>query len=277
MALCGPDAASIERALRHHRLIILVALAILTLLAWAWLFAGAGMAMKPYGAFTPLLEEPPHSASMGMDGSGAAHAALPALRYPAIFFMWWTMMVAMMLPSASPTILLYMRGTQHSGMRPAAGSFLAGYLSAWGIFSLVAAVLQPALETNGRLSPLMASQDRLLSGMILIAAGFYQLTPLKNLCLRHCRNPASFLSQNFRPGALGALRMGAKHGTYCVGCCWPLMVLLFVGGVMNLLWIAVLTLIVATEKLAPFGRHIATISGLACLAGGAIVLAGISL
>ena len=263
---------SVERALRHERRIVVAALAVLVLLAWAWLLAGAGMEMRPHGALAPVPDTPFPSSAMAMGGDG--HEAFSALRYAVIFLMWWVMMVAMMLPSASPTILLYLRSTRHSGLRPAAASFLGGYLAVWGVFSLAAAMLHATLETTGMLSPLMVSRDRWLSGGVLIIAGLYQFSPLKNLCLRHCRNPAWFLTHNFHPGALGALRMGAIHGSYCVGCCWPLMALLFVGGVMNLLWIALLTLVVAAEKLLPFGRYVAIASGVAYLAGGAMMLAG---
>lgn len=270
--------SSLERALGRQPLIARLALALLVLLAWAWLLAGAGTGMESYGSLWLTPERPAAPASMdaamSMGGSDGGRAAFSALRFATVFLMWWIMMVAMMLPSASPTILLYARGARQAGLRPAAASFLAGYLAVWAVFSAVAALLQAMLQTSGLLSPLMASQNRCLSGLVLIAAGLYQFTPIKDLCLRRCRNPAWFLSRNYRPGEFGALRMGALHGAYCVGCCWPLMMLLFVCGVMNLLWIAVLTLIVAAEKLLPFGRGIATAGGLACLAGGAMLLAG---
>lgn len=264
----------VERALRRHRFITLLALTALILLAWVWLLAGAGTGMKPYGSLSLVPAGPILPSAMVMDGSGGEHERLSVLRGPITFFMWWTMMIAMMLPSASPTILLYARSTRHSGVRPAAGSFLAGYLAVWGAFSVAATLLQAALQDTALLSPLMASRDRRLSGIILIAAGLYQFTPLKDLCLRHCRDPAVFLSRNYRPGRLGALRMGALHGAYCLGCCWVLMALLFVGGVMNLLWIALLALVVAGEKLLPFGRGIAMAIGLGCLMGGIVMLVG---
>ncbi len=120
----------------------------------------------------------------------------------------------------------------------------------------------------------MGSTSRWLSGGVLVAAGIYQLTPLKAACLAHCRSPAEFLARHFRPGPRGALRMGLIHGAYCLGCCWAVMLLLFVGGVMNLAWIALLTVLVAAEKLAPGGRVIGIAGGAAMLAWGAALLLG---
>jgi predicted metal-binding membrane protein len=272
--------SAVEAALGRHRTISIAALALLTLLAWIWLFAGAGMGMEPLVSLLPLSGgEAPMSSGMSMDGSmdGAMQAApaWSAAFFALTFSMWWIMMVAMMLPSAAPMILLYGRVAVQGEVqaRPTTASFLAGYLLAWGAFSLLATVLQLLLERTGLLAPmLMASQSRWLSAAILFAAGAYQLSPLKNVCLRHCRNPAQFLSRHYRPGAGGALRMGLLHGAYCVGCCWLLMALLFVGGVMNLAWIALLTLMVAAEKILPFGRAIPLVTGLACLVWGAAML-----
>jgi predicted metal-binding membrane protein len=189
--------------------------------------------------------------------------------------MWWTMMVAMMAPSAAPTILLYGRVNRHAlaqgqaaGLAPTA-AFAAGYLLVWLGFSVAAAALQWGLERTALASAMVGSQSRWLSGAVLAAAGLYQLSPLKNVCLSHCRSPAAFLSRHWRPGALGAVRLGALHGAFCVGCCWMLMALLFVGGVMNLAWIAALTLLVVAEKLVPGGRWVARASGLAMFAWGA--------
>jgi predicted metal-binding membrane protein len=249
---------SLEAALARHRAICLAAVVLLILLAWAWLLAGAGMGME-------------RGISNGMPGM-----AMPAPpQWDAILFlMWWTMMVAMMLPSAAPMILLYARAAQHgTGTRPATGTFLAGYLVAWGLFSLAASGLQFLLERASLIDPMaMAFQSRHLSGAILLLAGVYQLTPLKDACLRQCRNPAQFLSTHYRPGVAGALRMGLLHGTYCIGCCWLLMLLLFVGGVMNLVWIVLLTIAVACEKLQSMGRLTAVAIGVACLGGGSILL-----
>lgn len=264
----------VEAALRRHRAITIGALVALALLAWGWMFAGAGMGMDP---LVSLAAHPRNDPGMpGMAADGVLPAALSApWRFALTFSMWWVMMVAMMLPSAAPTMLLYARAAADSmnAVRPATESFLAGYLVVWGLFSLTAAMLQLLLERIGLLSQMiMASESRLLSAAILLLTGIYQLSPLKQACLRHCRSPAQFLSRHFRPGHAGALRMGMLHGAYCVGCCWMLMALLFVGGVMNLGWIALLTLLVAAEKLLPSGRYVAMAAGTGCIAWGAIIL-----
>jgi predicted metal-binding membrane protein len=193
--------------------------------------------------------------------------------------MWWIMMIAMMTPSAAPTILLFARVHRHSatGAQAAGGAaptgwFAAGYLAAWLVFSAAATVLTFVLQRFDLVTAtLMGSQSRWLSGSLLIAAGLYQLSPLKDRCLAHCRSPAAFLSQHWRAGIGGAFRLGLLHGAYCVGCCWLLMALLFVGGVMNLIWIAALALIVLIEKLAPGGRWLSRGAGAACIIWGAIV------
>ena len=189
--------------------------------------------------------------------------------------MWWVMMIAMMVPSAAPTVLLYAqvhRTRFKPGGNPPIGAFLWGYLLCWLIFSIVAAAAQLWLERSALASPMtMALHSRVAAGALLIAAGAYQLSPLKDACLGQCRSPASFLARHYRPGASGAFRMGIRHGAYCVGCCWPLMLLLFVGGVMNIAWIAALALIVAAEKLLPYGRWIARIIGVALVGGGLVL------
>lgn len=200
----------------------------------------------------------------------------PVSDWPLTFTMWAAMMVAMMLPSAAPAILLYGTVHRHSlgpGPPPTA-TFLGGYLATWTAFAVVAATLQVALERAALASPLtMALVGRQAAGGLLIAAGLYQLSPLKNACLGKCRSPAQFLSRHFRPGVWGAVRLGLLHGAFCVGCCWLLMALLFVGGVMNLAWIALLTLLVAAEKLLPGGQWIARVSGVAIVGWGVVLLA----
>lgn len=263
--------AALDGALARHRAISVAALALLTLMAWAWLLTGANTGMAPSFSLVPAHAGTPMAAMPGMD------MAMPAASSPALialtFWMWWVMMVAMMLPSAAPTILLYSLVATTAQAKPAAGSFLAGYLLAWGAFSAAATTLQLAAQHSGLVAPdIMASQSKPLTGAILIAVGIYQLSPLKNACLRHCRTPAHFLARHFRPGPTGALRMGALHGAICVACCWLLMALLLVGGVMNLAWIALITLMIAAEKLLPFGRAFAVLSGAACLAWGAWML-----
>ncbi len=175
------------------------------------------------------------------------------------------MMVAMMLPSATPLVLVYTRvhrQAKQSGQPFAPTAvFAAGYLVAWTAFSVVATVLQWGLERAALLSPMMVSTSDLLGSILLIATGIYQLTPLKDACLEHCRSPLHFVMHHWRSGLGGALCMGIQHGMFCVGCCWFLMGLLFVGGVMNLLWIAAIGAFVLVEKVVPRGEVIAKVSG----------------
>ena len=196
----------------------------------------------------------------------------PPPGWPLIAAMWAVMMVAMMLPSAAPAILLYATVHRHSMGAvdtPPTAAFMSGYLFCWIGFAMLAAALQLAFA-----SPMsMALDNRAASAALLIAAGLYQLSPLKDACLSRCRSPAEFITRHYRPGAWGAARLGLLHGAYCVGCCWLLMALLFAGGVMNLLWVAALTLLVAAEKLLPGGQWIARIAGVALIAWGAILLA----
>lgn len=239
----GPTVA--ERIARRDRAFTLAALTILSLLAWLYLLSGAGMSPMPGMAeMTP--------------------------GWPLVAAMWCTMMIAMMLPSAAPTILLYARVHRHAQTSPPpTAAFLAGYLACWAGFSLLAASLQLAIASA--MSMAIGSRDA--AAVLLIAAGLYQLSPLKDACLSRCRSPADFLTRHYRPGAAGAARLGMIHGAYCVGCCWLLMGLLFVVGVMNLLWVAALTLLVAAEKLLPGGTWIARAAGVALIAWGAALIA----
>jgi len=193
-----------------------------------------------------------------------------------MFTMWAIMMVGMMLPSATPTTLVYAavaRKADREGTPVApAAIFVLGYLLMWTVFSLGATAAQWALEAAALLSPMMVSTSPALGGALLIGAGVYQLTPMKDACLEHCRSPAHFISAHWRPGSLGAFRMGIEHGAYCLGCCWILMGLLFVGGVMNLLWIAAITLYVLLEKVLPYGLGRGRFAGVAMIASGTWVL-----
>jgi predicted metal-binding membrane protein len=186
-----------------------------------------------------------------------------------MFLMWWIMMVGMMIPSALPMILLHERVQQHNlGAGPAlqlSALFTLGYLLAWGLFSLVATSLQWGLQSAGWLSPMSMSVGTTLGSVLFAAAGIYQLTPLKNACLKHCRSPAEFLVEHRRTGLAGAVLTGIHHGLYCVGCCAVLMLLLFTAGVMNLIWVATIAAFVLIEKLAPHGLWIARIGGVAML------------
>jgi predicted metal-binding membrane protein len=247
----------LEALLRRDRQVVIAALVFVAGLAWAYTLAGAGMPHGVGGALTASMPWSP------------LHAAL-------VFLMWWIMMVAMMVPSAAPMVLLFaaIDRKRQAGRTPFGPTwvFLGGYLAAWGGFSLAATLAQWALERSALLSPMMSSASPVFAAGLLVAAGLYQLTPLKRACLRHCRNPIMFLTARWRPGAAGAARMGLDHGAYCVGCCWFLMALLFVGGVMNVVWIAVIAAYVLIEKLVARDRWLSRAVGLALVAWGAVVL-----
>ena len=264
--------AALETLFKRDRVIVGGALCALILLSWIALLAGAGTGMDPAAMSGWWI--PPVTPSSG--------ALWTPAYWVVAFFMWAVMMVAMMLPSASPMVLLYarvVRQAEGGRARKASASiaaFASGYLTLWILFSAIAVIAQNVLERTAALSAMMSSRSVLLSGMLLVAAGLYQFTPLKAACLRHCRGPAAFIAAHWHPGVAGGWRMGILHGAHCVGCCAALMLLPFVGGVMNLIWIAGLTLLVAVEKLAPFGPLTARALGVALIGGGAalLVLAG---
>jgi predicted metal-binding membrane protein len=182
-------------------------------------------------------------------------------------------MVAMMLPSALPFTFAF--GAEHRRRRARnlpyvpASVFLAGYFAIWTAFSAIAAFFQQTLQRHALLSPEMSAASSLLGGVILVAAGVYQWTPFKNACLRHCRTPLSFLLSDWREGWPGAFRMGIDHGLFCLGCCWMLMLLPFAAGVMNLTWMAAVTVFILIEKAAPGGEWFARIGGAALAGAGA--------
>ena len=259
-------------------------LILITVLAWIYLFAGAGTGMSLWAmsrlGLSPGIPDGGH-ASMAMQHV-AGPAGWTAIYWILMVLMWWIMMIAMMVPSAAPTILLYARAHRHGqnkgrlapGAVPAS-VFAAGYLAAWLGFSILATVLQYMLVQTDLLSGrMMWSLDPWLSSAVLLAAGVYQLTPLKQTCLRHCRQPAAFLAGHWRAGRWGAFVMGCDAGAFCVMCCWALMALLFVGGIMNVLWIAGLTIFVLIEKVLPKGEWFARAAGVACLLAGSWVVAG---
>ena len=205
-----------------------------------------------------------------------AHTPWQAMEFASVFTMWTVMMVGMMTPSAAPMILMYARmgRTVELQGRPLVATvwFVAGYFLVWAAFSLLATLVQWALERAALLDPAMASTSKILGGLVFIAAGSYQWTRLKDICLAECQMPFAFLLRHggFRHDAAGCLMLGVRHGTYCVGCCWALMTLLFVGGVMNVLWIVLFALLILVEKVTSFGRLIAP------LAGAVFVTAGVS-
>jgi predicted metal-binding membrane protein len=255
----------LEAVLRRDRLVLVAGLVVVLAMAWGWLLAGAGMEMSAIEM----------TRMAGMDG----WLMRPAVWTPAyavlIFAMWWVMMVAMMLPSAAPTLLLFARVNRKD---KAAGApllptllFAIGYLLSWGGFSAGATALQLGMESARMLSPMLVTTNHWLGAAILFAAGLWQLTPLKAACLRHCRTPLGFLIGSWRAGGFGALRMGLEHGVYCLGCCWFLMGLLFFGGVMNLYWIAGLGVFVLLEKTIPHGHGLASVAGIALIAWGFVL------
>jgi predicted metal-binding membrane protein len=183
-----------------------------------------------------------------------------------VFLMWAVMMVAMMVPAASPVILLFAelnrRRNEHQGTFVSTGEFLLGYLTAWTGFSVFATLAQWGLLTAALVSPMMESTSKALGGGLLLGAGLFQFSPLKKACLTHCRSPMGFLATEWRDGFGGAFRMGLKHGCYCLGCCWALMVILFAFGVMNLLWVASISAFVLLEKIASGNQLVSSAGGL---------------
>lgn len=271
-----------EAMLRRDRSIVVGGLVAITVLCWVYLFTGAGTGMS-LGEMSRLALSP--GIPSGHSTMATADAAMP-MRWTALYsmlmvLMWWIMMIAMMVPSAAPAILLYARVHRHEqrkrnlapGIVPTS-IFAGGYLAVWFGFSVLATMLQFLLEQAGLMSGMMMwSMNAWLSVALLVAAGIYQLTPLKQACLARCRRPASFLAEHWRPGRRGAFAMGCAHGAYCVACCWALMALLFVGGIMNLLWIAGLAMLVLIEKIVPRGETVAQVAGVACLGAAAWIVA----
>jgi predicted metal-binding membrane protein len=275
---------TLETVLRRDRLIVAGALGAIAALAWAYvLWLAANMNMGGMDMGSTNMGDMDMS---GMDMSGSrmvpagigllAPAAAPwsAVEFAFVFAMWAVMMVGMMAPSAAPMILMYARVGRQGRIagKPlaATGWFAAGYFLAWIGFALAATLVQWVLEREALLGPGMASASNTLGAVVLIAAGVYQWTPLKDFCLVQCRTPLGFLMRHggFRGDVPGCLGLGLRHGAYCVGCCWVLMALLFVVGVMNGLWIALLALLVLLEKLTPWGRWVARAAGVACVAAG---------
>ena len=256
-------ATTLELLLRRDRLVVAAGLAGVILLCWAYLLLGAGMPMDPM--------------SMG----GAMAGLAPMVWSPSyallMVIMWAVMMAAMMLPSAAPMILLFAtidrKRHQDGALHGRTWIFASGYVAVWVGFSIVATALQWQLERAALLSPMMASTSVLFGGIVLVAAGLYQLTPLKQACLKHCRSPLDFILHHWRAGMGGAAAMGLAHGVYCLGCCWMLMALLFVGGIMNLLWIAAIAAFVLIEKTAPAGHWLGRAAGLGLIAWGGTTIA----
>ena len=253
-----------DKILDRDRLVVLAALAAVVALAWAYLVY-------------VVLAQP------AMDMDAVAMAAMPPPDWDAGYFaatlaMWMVMMVGMMLPSAAPTVLLFDALQRQGGAarrrdRRATALFAAGYVVAWSAFSVLATTAQWGLSTAMLLSAMMTSKSPVFAGVLLVAAGAYQFTSWKTACLSQCRSPAEFLVRHRRPGELGSLLMGLQHGVQCIGCCWALMALLFVFGVMNLLWVATLAIFVFLEKLTPAGPRVGRIGGILMVCTGLALMA----
>lgn len=261
--------AALETLLRRDRVIVGAALAALSVTAWLYLLhlasAMSDMAMPDMPT---------------MPGMAMAMPALHAwswVEVGALVVMWGVMMIAMMTPAAAPMILMFAtihrRRTAEGRPTVPTAIFVLGYLVVWTIYSVVAAFAQASLHAAALLSPAMATTSPLLAGGLLAAAGVFQWTPLKRACLVACRSPLSFFMIGWREGRGGAFEMGLRHGLYCLGCCWALMALLFVAGVMNLLWVAAIAVAVLVEKVVPRGDLVGRLAGVALVVAGALVAA----
>jgi predicted metal-binding membrane protein len=250
-----PPALSIEAVIRRDRLIIGLGLLGITGVAWAYMVHEA-RAMGSTGVC--------HCAGMKM--SGPDLQPWSPLQLIPLFLMWTEMMVAMMIPSAAPLLLTFasVNRKRREQQQPfvSTGIFLLGYLLVWTAFSALAALAQWALHSLSLLSPMMVSSSSVLGVMLLIGAGLFQWSPLKQSCLIQCASPLAFLMKDWREGKGGALVMGVKHGVYCAGCCWLLMGLLFVAGVMNMWWVGVISVFVLLEKALPRKVLVSKIAGL---------------
>lgn len=265
--------SSLETVLKRDRTIVVCGLVFVTVVAWAYLFYQAhqmnNMPMEGMDMNMPM------SMPMGMEMAMPQMQSWQAIDLVLIFIMWTVMMVGMMLPTASPMILLFavVSRKRREQARPfvSTGIFVTGYLTVWTSFAALATLAQWRLHAAALLSPMMVSTSPILGGALLIAAGIFQWTPLKHACLSHCRSPLDFITTHWREGKVGAFLMGLAHGAYCLGCCWVLMSLLFVTGVMNILWIAIIAVFVLVEKVASakISPWVSRVAGVVLLGWGA--------
>lgn len=247
----------LEAMLKRDRTIVISGLAGITTLAWLYmLYLAWGMKSMDMKMAMAM----PHMQSWEI------------MDFVLMFVMWVVMMVAMMVPSAAPMILVFAtinrRRRQQQGPFVPTGVFFLGYLVVWTWFSVLATLVQWGLHSAALLTPMMTATSPILGGALLLVAGIFQWTPLKHACLTNCRSPLGFLMTEWREGKQGALIMGLKHGSYCVGCCWVLMNLLFVAGVMNLLWVAIIAAFILMEKVAPAGHWVSRAAGLLLIGWG---------
>ena len=251
----------IEALLSHQRLLILAGPMAAAILCWAWLVPASIDMYGPMDGLSAWMMDARWDWSYGL----------------LIFTMWVVMMVGMMLPALAPTLLLFAAvcRSDAAGGSPVLRvyAFAAGYLGVWVGFSVLATLLQWQLARGQMMTPMMTLDSSRLGAAALVFAGLYQWTSLKQNCLARCQSPAAFISSSWRPRAKGALQMGAAYGLFCLGCCWALMLLLFVGGVMSLWCIGLITLLVLVEKLAPWGRAGLRLSGGLLIGAGAFLFA----
>ena len=256
----------------RDRYVVAVALLAVTALAWWYVLVLAAQMTAPAASMPsmPGMQDMPGMMMPALAPWTMQHALF-------IFAMWTVMMIGMMTPSVAPMVLIYTQVARQAAtlgkvFAPALW-FAAGYLLAWTSFATLATAAQYGLERVALLTPMLASANKWFGAAILVAAGVYQLSPLKDSCLASCRAPLSFVQRHggFRADVFGSLFLGMRHGLYCIGCCWALMALLFVGGVMNILWIAGLMIFVLAEKIIPAGRYVSRLAGLAAIAAGAWV------
>ena len=250
----------------RNRLGLLLGLGSVVALAWGYLlYMGWGMEHMEVGVNMAIM---PRMTQWGI------------IDLLLVLMMWVVMMVGMMLPSATPMILTFNALDRQREGGPAhvahVWSFVAGYIAVWAAFSLLATLIQWALLEARLVSPMMRSRSPMLGGILLVCAGAFQFSPLKQACLSTCRSPLSFIMTEWRSGTTGAFVMGLKHGIYCTACCWLLMALLFVLGVMNLLWIAALAVFILIEKTFPRVRYLSFATGTVLIAWGLVVLSGSS-
>jgi predicted metal-binding membrane protein len=252
---------SAVRLLANSRAIIWICLALLIALAW---FYTLGAALGPQAGFAaPWMAMPARGAWTGTD-------------LLLTFLMWAVMMIAMMVPTAAPMVMMLAKIEEKHGPRAIRTSlFLTAYVAVWAVFSVVATLLQWALHDVGLLSGAMGSALPWLAAAILILAGLYQLTPLKSACLKQCQSPIVFLARHARPGARGAVMLGLRYGLYCLGCCWALMAVLFAAGIMAVPWIAALSIQVLIEKTAPGGQWFGRAAGAGLVVYGVWLAAGV--
>ena len=252
---------SLAFILKKDRFVVLIALFILCVLSWLYIIYLYNQ-MYPMDMDAFLFAMPMTSNWSWTD-------------FVLLFLMWFVMMIAMMTPSVAPLVLIFTsinrKRRQEQNPFVSSGYLLGGYFLVWAAFSLFATILQWLLQRVSLLNPEMFTTSKILGGIIFILAGAFQFTPLKNTCLNTCRSPVGFIQQYWKEGKSGALRMGIQNGTYCLGCCWILMILLFVSGIMNILWIAIISLFVLIEKVLS-AKVISFIAGIALIAYGIVVL-----